>query len=112
MKVNLATATAKQVLIIDQPEDNLDNDFIMKELVPLIRQAKKTRQIIMSTHNANLVVNADAEEVIVAKLGPDARTEPYMSGSIEDPSINTAIRDILEGGVEAFRQREQRYQEG
>ena len=106
LKVYLATATAKQVLVIDQPEDNLDNNFIMNELVPLIRKAKQSRQIIMSTHNANLVVNADAEQIIVARLDQDLN---YFSGSIENSKINKDIRDILEGGEEAFRQREKKY---
>jgi ABC-type cobalamin/Fe3+-siderophores transport system ATPase subunit len=107
LKVFLATATAKQIFIIDQPEDNLDNSFIMQELVPLLRQAKKNRQIIMSTHNANLVVNADAEQIIVAQLDGSGN---YISGSIENPTINRAIRDILEGGEDAFRKRERKYQ--
>ncbi len=106
LKVYLATSTAKQVFVIDQPEDNLDNSFIMHELVPLIRRAKKSRQIIMSTHNANLVVNADAEQVIVAQID---QGKGYLSGSIENPEINKNIRDILEGGEDAFRKREQKY---
>lgn len=106
LKVYLATSTAKQVFVIDQPEDNLDNSFIMNELVPLIRRAKKSRQIIMSTHNANLVVNADAEQVIVAQIDQD---KGYLSGSIENSEINKNIRDILEGGEEAFKRREKKY---
>lgn len=106
LKVYLATSTAKQVFIIDQPEDNLDNNFIMNELVPLIRRAKQSRQIIMSTHNANLVVNADSEQIIVARL---EQYKNYLSGSIENPIINQYIRDILEGGEDAFRQREKKY---
>jgi len=106
LKVFLATATAKQVFIIDQPEDNLDNNFIMHELVPLIRKAKVSRQIIMSTHNANLVVNSDAEQIIVARLDNEG---DYISGSIENQIINQNIKDILEGGEEAFRSRENKY---
>jgi len=106
LKVFLATATAKQVFIIDQPEDNLDNNFIMHELVPLIRKAKVSRQIIMSTHNANLVVNADAEQIIVARLDNEG---DYISGSIENQTINQSIKEILEGGEEAFRNRENKY---
>lgn len=106
LKVYLSTATARQVFIIDQPEDNLDNNFIMNELVPLICRAKKSRQIIMSTHNANLVVNADAEQVVVARLDVN---ESYLAGSIENPKVNMSIRNILEGGEEAFRQRERKY---
>jgi|GEM_PF-1442265 len=107
LKIYLATSNAKQIFIIDQPEDNLDNDFIMHELVPLIRRAKLSRQIIMSTHNANLVVNADSEQVIVAMLEED--DEDYISGSIENPVINNKIKDILEGGEIAFIQRERKY---
>jgi len=106
LKIYLATATAKQIFIVDQPEDNLDNSFIMNELVPLIRQVKKIRQIIISTHNANLVVNADSEQVIVAQL--DNKGD-YISGSIENPTINNLIKEILEGGEEAFRSRENKY---
>lgn len=107
LKVYMATSSAKQILIIDQPEDNLDNNFIMHELVPLITHAKLSRQIIMSTHNANLVVNADSEQVVVALLD---QNQPYFSGSIENPTINNYIKDILEGGKTAFLQREKKYQ--
>ena len=61
----------------------------------------------MSTHNANLVVNADAEQVVVALLD---QGKSYFSGGIENPDINKAIKDILEGGERAFIQREKRYQ--
>jgi hypothetical protein len=60
----------------------------------------------MSTHNANLVVNADADQVIVARL--DDQKE-YLSGSIENPEINNYIREVLEGGDAAFRKREEKY---
>jgi len=107
LKIYLATATVKQIFIVDQPEDNLDNQFIMNELVPLVRQIKKSRQVILSTHNANLVVNADAEQIIVARLDGDKRD--YPSGSIENKFINTSIKEILEGGEDAFKNRENRY---
>ena len=107
LKIYLATATVKQIFIVDQPEDNLDNQFIMNELVPLVRQIKKSRQIILSTHNANLVVNADAEQIIVARLDGDRRD--YVSGGIENKFINTSIKEILEGGEDAFRSRENKY---
>ena len=106
LKIYLATATAKQIFIVDQPEDNLDNSFIMNELVPLIREVKKSRQLILSTHNANLVVNADSEQVIVARLDGDG---DYISGSIENQDINKSIKEILEGGEDAFRNRENKY---
>lgn len=106
LKVYLATASAKQVFVIDQPEDNLDNSFIMNELVPLIRKAKKSRQIIISTHNANLVVNTDAEQIIVARLDQE---DEYLSGSLENPEIIENVCEILEGGEVAFKKREQKY---
>jgi ABC-type cobalamin/Fe3+-siderophores transport system ATPase subunit len=108
LKIYLATASVKQIFIVDQPEDNLDNHFIMNQLVPLIKKVKKIRQIILSTHNANLVVNADAEQVVVAQLDQE-ENKGYISGSIENPIINKKIKDILEGGEEAFRKRESKY---
>lgn len=108
LKVYLATATARQVFIIDQPEDNLDNNFIMNELVPLLKKAKQSRQIIMSTHNANLAVNTDAEQIIVAGL--DDNQGGYLSGSLENPEIINKVCEILEGGEAAFRKRKERYQ--
>lgn len=106
LKVNLATSNARPIVVIDQPEDNLDNQFIMNELVPLIRDIKKSRQIIIATHNANLVVNTDAEQVIVADLGKEP---PYTLGSIENPDVNKQICDILEGGKTAFEKRQAKY---
>lgn len=94
-------------LFIDQPEENLDNKFVYEALVNAFREAKKKRQIIIATHNANLVVNTDAEQVIVADyLNKEIS---YRSGSIEDPMIRDDITALLEGGEEAFRKREMRY---
>lgn len=95
----------KQIILLDQPEDHLDNDFIANDLVELIKTLKKMRQIIMVTHNANLVVMTDSEQVIVAK-GLD---EEYLSGGIENPVIKENIINILEGGPEALRKRFNRY---
>ncbi len=95
----------KQIILIDQPEDNLDNDFIANGLVKLIKQLKKARQLIVVTHNANLVVMTDSEEVIVAK----GIQNDYLSGGIEDEHIRMEIIRILEGGEEAFRARSKRY---
>ncbi|MBC7948990.1 MAG: AAA family ATPase [Chitinophagaceae bacterium] len=99
-------------LIIDQPEENLDPKSIFDELVPIFRTAKHRRQIIIITHNANLVINTDADQVIVAtckehlpnKLPPIA----YASGGIENPEIRNSICEILEGGEAAFRERARR----
>lgn len=105
--LKLATQTFSQPLIFDQPEDDLDNEFIIKELVEIFRGIKRFRQVILVTHNANLVVNADAEQVIVAE-NRDGLLE-YVPGSLEHSETNKAIRRILEGGDEAFRRREMRY---
>jgi DNA repair ATPase RecN len=72
-----------------------------------IKKIKKYRQVIIVTHNANLVVNADAEQVIVAKNNDEILQ--YESGSIENISIREQICNILEGGKDAFNKREQKY---
>ncbi|MDO9106453.1 MAG: hypothetical protein Q7U57_16000 [Methylovulum sp.] len=105
--LKLATQTFTQPLIFDQPEDDLDNEFIIEELVDIFRGIKQFRQVILVTHNANLVVNADAEQVVVATNNQGVLE--YTSGSLETPIINKAVRRILEGGDEAFRNRELRY---
>ena len=99
-------------LIIDQPEENLDPESIYSELVKLFRSASERRQIIMVTHNANLVVNTDVDQVIVARCGKleDGRLPElsYQSGGLEEPAIRRAVCEILEGGAEAFKQRARR----
>jgi len=94
-------------IIIDQPEENLDNKFVYKTLVEAFRESKKKRQVIIAIHNANLVVNTDAEQIIVAEYKNNKIT--FKSGSIENPEIRNEITSILEGGEEAFRRREQKY---
>ncbi len=101
-------------LIIDQPEENLDPKSIHNELVEHFRRAKQRRQIIVVTHNANIVVNADADQVIVAECGPH-RTAPditYTSGALENATIRKHVCEILEGGEEAFRERAKRLRIG
>lgn len=99
-------------LIIDQPEENLDPESIYTELVKLFRDASRRRQIIMVTHNSNLVVNTDVDQVIAARCNsfnegrlPQLR---YLSGGLEDPEIRRAVCEVLEGGAEAFRKRARR----
>jgi ATPase subunit of ABC transporter with duplicated ATPase domains len=94
-------------LLIDQPEEHLDNRFIYDELKESFRSAKKRRQIIIATHNANLVINTDSEQIIIAK--PDNGTIKYICGTIEDLSIREDITHILEGGEDAFKKREEKY---
>ena len=111
--MKLATDPFGSPFVFDQPEDDLDNDFIMKELVPIFRSIKKYRQVVIATHNANLVVNADAEQVVIAKNNDEALS--YDSGSIENTNsieplgIRERVCNILEGGDRAFKQREIRY---
>ena len=101
----------KTPLIIDQPEDNLDNDSIFKVLANCIRQAKETRQVILVTHNPNLAVGADAEQILYVSLDKAAGNKfSYDSGSIEDTKINELIVKILEGSKPAFIQRRLKYQ--
>jgi hypothetical protein len=100
-------------LVIDQPEENLDPSSVYSDLVPFFRTAAHRRQIIMVTHNANLVVNTDSDQVIVATALRE-RTDQlpnvtYSAGGLEDPSIRQAVCDLLEGGEDAFRKRGRRY---
>ena len=99
-------------LIIDQPEENLDPKSVFDELVGLFLAAKTKRQVIMVTHNANLVVNTDADQVIVAQAEPrEAHSLPrisYVSGGLEEAHIRKAVCDILEGGEKAFQERARR----
>jgi hypothetical protein len=99
-------------LLIDQPEENLDPESVYSELVDLFRKASNRRQIIMVTHNANLVVNTDVDQVIVARCGAleEGRLPEltYLSGGLEQPTIRKAVCEVLEGGAEAFRQRARR----
>lgn len=99
-------------LIIDQPEENLDPKSIYQDLVPLFISAKSTRQVIMVTHNANLVVNTDADQIIIAECGPHTSGQlpqiSYRTGGLEDREIRERVCDILEGGEIAFKERARR----
>lgn len=107
LKLKIAANLFSETLVYDQPEDDLDNQFITEELVKLFRRIKKHRQVIIVSHNANLVVNADSEQVIVAHN--DDGVLSYTSGALEDPEINRAVCQILEGGKQAFENRERKY---
>lgn len=116
-------------ILIDQPEDDLDNRAIYTDLVKYIRRKKLKRQIILATHNPNIVVGTDAELVIVANQhgtnSPNSGGSKfeYLSGSLEHSvelnssaystlekqGVREHVCEILEGGIEAFRSREQRY---
>ena len=129
----LELSSSENPILIDQPEDNLDNRTIYDLLCQMVKTKKKKRQIIIVTHNANLVVNTDAENIIVANQeGQDLSSETsehrtkfeYINGPIElsfrnesakgilaKVGIKQHICDILEGGSEAFKLRELKYQD-
>lgn len=97
-------------LVIDQPEENLDNNTVYRTLVPCVKEAKKRRQIILVTHNPNLAVVCDAEQIICAEMQKENGNKVvYISGSIEEPIINQKIVDILEGTRPAFDKRDSKY---
>lgn len=120
---------SKYPIIIDQPEDSLDNRSIYKELTTYLKEKKKQRQIILVTHNANLVVGADAENIIVANQHGTSNKNlngikfDYINGALEDSrSLDNSqefeldkmgtkehVCDILEGGKDAFKKRELKY---
>src|SRR6266849_10168867 len=97
-------------LVIDQPEENLDNQTVYELLVPCIKEAKGRRQLFMVTHNPNLAVVCDAEQIICASLDKkNQHRVQYLTGAIENPKINKKIVDILEGTRPAFDNRESKY---
>lgn len=96
-------------IVIDQPEENLDNQTIFKILVKCIKKAKERRQVIMVTHNPNLAVVCDAEQIIYASCDKIANRFEYESGAIEQPHIKDRVVQILEGTEPAFRNRQSKY---
>lgn len=97
-------------LIIDQPEENLDNQSVFELLVPCIKEAKNRRQIFIVTHNPNLAVVCDAEQVIYSSIDKkNSNKVNYLSGAIENIEVNNKIVDILEGTWPAFDNRTSKY---
>jgi ABC-type lipoprotein export system ATPase subunit len=97
-------------MIIDQPEENLDNQSVYKILVHFIKKAKSKRQIIIVTHNPNLAVVCDAEQVIRMDIAKDnGNLVSLITGGIENPIVNKAIVDVLEGTRPAFDNRTDKY---
>ena len=124
----LEFSDSKVAVLIDQPEDNIDNRAIYNELTKYIKETKLKRQIIIVTHNPNLVVSGDAENIIIANQHSDESPNQngekfdYVNGSLENDisnskseyllqkqSIRTHVFEILEGGEEAFKSRENKY---
>ncbi len=100
----MLSADSNRPLIIDQPEDHLDSEFIYQTLVPVLRRAKERRQVIIVTHNANIAVLGDAEQIIVLKAQDD-NGRIVSRGSIDHGATRQFACDILEGSAEAFRRR-------
>ncbi len=96
------------VLIIDQPEDDLDNQTIYEEVIRRLLDLKGKRQVIFATHSPNIPVLGDAEQIFRCGFSPD--TIRLLSGSIDDPGIQREVVTVMEGGKDAFRKRKQIYE--
>ena len=102
-------------LIVDQPEDDLDNRFITDGVVPRMRDEKRRRQFIFSTHNANIPVLGDAELILGLSASGDADNRgnavirPEYVGSIDSQQVRELVEEILEGGKDAFETRRLKY---
>jgi ABC-type Mn2+/Zn2+ transport system ATPase subunit len=100
----MLASSSSAPLVIDQPEDNLDGEFIYHSLVPALRNAKERRQVIIVTHNPNIAVLGDAEEIVALKSTSD-KSVIVANGSIDDPKTKKMACQILEGAEDAFRRR-------
>lgn len=116
MKLFLKLDNSSKPILIDQPEDNLDNRSVYTDLKDDIIAVKKKRQVIIATHNPNLVVTTDAEQVIIGEFEDIDESNPistsrikYNSGGLEDREIRANVCKILEGGTDAFERRERVY---
>lgn len=98
-----------RILIIDQPEEDLDNRFIFDDVVSILRNLKGKRQIILATHNANIPVLGDSEQIFVLEADNERGCVLANDGSIDNKSITENIKNIMEGGEEAFRMRIEKY---
>lgn len=98
-------------LLIDQPEDDLDNRFVYDDVVQRLRSAKRARQLLVATHNANIPVLGDAEQIVVleATSNDPPRGAVSAHGPIDDDAVRLAAEQILEGGEQAFQRRREKY---
>jgi DNA repair ATPase RecN len=101
----VVTLTSNAPLIIDQPEDNLDNRLVSRALFKILARLKETRQIILATHNPNILVSGDAEQVLLL----DAKGDLEKYGCIDDSGIIDSVLGLMEGGPEAFSRRQKKY---
>lgn len=104
----LLETSDERPLVIDQPEDELDNQFLIETILPALKKLRGKRQVIIATHNANIVVNGDADMVI--QLDATAhRGRVACAGAIEEPAVRDAIVRTVDGGTESFRLRKRKY---
>jgi len=99
----------QEPLILDQPEDDLDNHLIYELIVNQLRDIKLKRQVIIVTHNPNIVVNGDAEMVIALDIRA-GQTQPLCQGSIHNQKVREEICQVMEGGKDALERRYRRMQ--
>jgi ABC-type lipoprotein export system ATPase subunit len=104
----MLSADSNTPLIIDQPEDNLDGEFIYQSIIPVLRRAKERRQVIVVTHNANIAVLGDAEQIVVLRASNEQGVI-VSRGSIDDPETRESACALLEGSREAFQRRARIY---
>jgi hypothetical protein len=110
----LLFALLGRILVLDQPEDDLDNRFVYEDIVTILREQKglsdsnKRRQIIAATHNANIPVIGDAELVLPLEV-QKGRAHIVRRSSIDDSDTRNLIKQIMEGGDEAFQRRAEKY---
>ena len=104
----LLESEARTPLVIDQPEDEIDSTTLWNTIIPSLRSLKGRRQVILATHDANIVVNGDADQIIQLAASSD-RGRIEVQGAIEDAEIRGAIVDIVDGGADAFDLRRTKY---
>jgi DNA repair ATPase RecN len=96
-------------LVIDQPEDNLDNRLVFDVVVDVLRSLKARRQVIVATHNPNIPVSGDAEQIVVLEASSGAHGGPKVQGCIDQDDVIQQVTDIMEGSKEAFELRAVKY---
>ena len=104
----LLCAERAEPLVLDQPEDHLDAQYIARAVVRHLEAAKERRQVVLATHSPNLTVLGDAELIIPLHV-EDGGGRPYDVGAVDRPETRDRVCELLEGGVEAYRKRGERY---
>jgi len=97
-----------RVMIVDQPEDDLDNRFIYQDIVRILREQKGKRQFLSATHNPNIPVLAHAE-IVIALESEENQCQVSLQGGMDHRNVQDFVRNVMEGGEEAFRRRAQKY---